>query len=221
MPARMVVVGLLTVCYIVASHWLMTSAPPSPWNAVGLLTPMLAAIAFGAVHARQFGRALLATAAIAALCAQAATGVLIPAPWLYLGQHVVINLMLGLWFGSTLRAGGQALITVMAARVHQRMPPALAAYTRNLTRVWTVYFFVIAAASTLLFFTLPFDRWAEFSNLVCPATIVMLFVGERLLRYRLHPEFERATIADQIRAYLQADAALPAAGRVDAGEPLA
>lgn len=208
MPARMILVGLLTVVYIVASHWLMTSAPPSPWNAVALLTPMLAAIAFGAVHARQPGRAFLAAAGIVALCIQAAVGVLIPAPSLYLGQHVAINLMLGLWFGSTLRPGSDALITVMAARVHERVPPSLAAYTRNLTRVWTVYFFVIAASSTLLFYTLPFDRWAEFSNLICPATIALLFVGERLLRYRLHPDFERSTIADQIRAYRQGGAAI-------------
>ncbi len=214
MPARMVLVGLLTVAYIVASHWLMTSAPPSPWNAVALLTPMLAAIAFGAVHARQFGRAMLATAGVIALCTQAAVGVLIPAPWLYLGQHVAINLMLGCWFGSTLRPGSEALITVMAARVHQRVPPSLVVYTRNLTRVWTIYFFVIAAASTLLFFTLPFDRWAEFSNLVCPLTIAGLFVGERLLRYRLHPEFERATIADQIRAYRQGGVAVRPGPRI-------
>ena len=28
-----------------------------------------------------------------------------------------------------------------------------------------------------------------------------MFVGEYLLRYRLHPEFERATLADTVRAY--------------------
>ena len=31
-----------------------------------------------------------------------------------------------------------------------------------------------------------------------------MFVGEHLLRYRLHPEFERATMLDAIRAYMQA-----------------
>lgn len=210
MPARMVLVGLLTLGYLVGSHWLMTSAPPSPWNAVALLAPMLAAIALGAAKARQPGRSLLAVAAIGALCAQAAVGVMIPAPWLYLGQHVVINLLLAFGFGSSLRPGSEALITVMAARVHQRMPPALIAYTRRLTGVWTAYFLTVAALSVLIFFTTPFDRWAEFSNLFCPATIVLMFVGERLLRYRLHPEFERTTIADQIRAYRQGGADLPA-----------
>jgi len=36
---------------------------------------------------------------------------------------------------------------------------------------------------------------------VTPLAIVALFIGEYLLRYRLHPEFERATLAQAVRAY--------------------
>jgi len=34
-----------------------------------------------------------------------------------------------------------------------------------------------------------------------------MFVGEFLLRYRLHPEFERATLADALNAYARRAAA--------------
>jgi hypothetical protein len=34
--------------------------------------------------------------------------------------------------------------------------------------------------------------------------IAALFVGEHLLRYRLHPEFERVSLLDTVRAYRNA-----------------
>ena len=40
-----------------------------------------------------------------------------------------------------------------------------------------------------------------FANLLTPLAMVLMFVGEYLLRYRLHPEFERATLAQAMRAY--------------------
>ena len=47
----------------------------------------------------------------------------------------------------------------------------------------------------------PFAAWALFANLLTPLAVVLMFVGEFLLRYRLHPEFERATLADAMTAY--------------------
>lgn len=204
MPLRLVAAALASVLYLLGCHWLMTSAPPSPWNVVALLTPMLAALASAAWQAGQRWRFGVAVAAIGVLCALATFGVQVPANGLYLAQHVGINLGLGLWFAGTLRQpGDRALITLLAARVHGVLAPAMVDYTRRLTRLWVAFFFATAAASLLLFASVAFDHWAEFSNLVCPAAIAMLFVGERLLRYRLHPEFERASLADQIRAYTQ------------------
>ena len=217
MPVRLIGLGLLTVGYLVLTQWLMTSAPPSPWTAVGLLSPMLGAAALATWRARQHGRAALAVAAIVALCAQAASGVEMPATRLYLAQHVVVNIALGCWFAGTLRGEGDALITSLAARVHDRLPPALVAYTRDLTRSWAAFFFLTAAASVVVYMAMPFDRWAGFSNLVCPMLIAAMFVGERLLRYRLHPEFERVSLADQVRAWRQHGAARDAERRKAAG----
>ena len=201
MPLRLIASGLLTVGYLVFTQWLMTSAPPSPWNAVGLLTPMLGTAALASWQAGQRWLAGVAGLAILALCVQAAAGHEMPAPRLYLAQHVAVNVALGGWFASTLREGGTALITSLAARLHRQLPPALVDYTRALTRAWTAFFFLTAAASVAVYLLLPFDLWAGFSNLVCPALIGAMFAGERLLRYRLHPDFERVSLADQVRAW--------------------
>ncbi len=207
MPARIVAIALLSVGYLALSQWLMTSAPGSPWSAAALLAPMLAAAAAGAWAAGQRVRSVLALAGIAALCLQALLGVLIPAPLLYLGQHVGINLGLGWWFASGLREGHEALVTRMAALVHRHMPPAMVAYTRNVTRAWVVYFVAISAVSLLVFALAPFETWAWFANFATPIALAAMFGGERLLRYRLHPDFERSSVADAIRAYRQAFAA--------------
>lgn len=209
MPARIVAIALLSAGYLALSQWLMTSAPDSPWNAAALLAPMLAAAAAAAWAAGQRVRSVLALAGIAALCLQALLGVLIPAPLLYLGQHVGINLGLAWWFGSGLREGHEALVTRMAALVHRHMPPAMVAYTRNVTRAWVVYFIAMSAVSLLVFTLNPFDTWAWFANFATPLALAAMFGGERLLRYRLHPDFERSSIADAIRAYREAFATSP------------
>jgi len=209
MPARIVAIALLSVGYLALSQWLMMSAPDSPWNAAALLAPMLAAAAAGAWAAGQRVRSVLALAGIAALCLQAVLGVLVPAPLLYLGQHVGINLGLAWWFASGLRGGHEALITRMASLVHRHMPPAMVAYTRNVTRAWVVYFIAMSTVSLLVFALARFETWAWFANFATPLALAAMFGGERLLRYRLHPDFERSSVTDAIRAYRQAFAAAP------------
>ena len=65
----------------------------------------------------------------------------------------------------------------------------------------------MAAMSLGLFAFAPFAAWALFANLLTPVAMVLMFVGEFLLRYRLHPEFERATLADALNAYARRAAA--------------
>ena len=201
MGARIVLIALATVAYIFGCHWLMTQAHASPWNAVGVLTPMLAAIAIGAWRGGQHGLGAIAALAIAGLCAQALFGVQVPPQLLYLGQHAGIHLFLAFAFGSTLRAGHTPLITTLARRVHRNFTPDMVAYTRKCTIAWVVYFVAMVGVSLTLYVFAPFDTWALFANLLTPVTLVAMFVGEYLLRYWLHPEFERASFADAIRSY--------------------
>jgi uncharacterized membrane protein len=126
---------------------------------------------------------------------------------LYLAQHVAIHVALALVFAVTLRPGQEPLVSALARRVHDGLSPGMAGYTRKVTIVWSAYFVLMAATSLLLFAFAPFDVWAVFANLATPLAMVLLFVGEYLLRYRLHPEFERATLADAMNAYARRSAA--------------
>jgi uncharacterized membrane protein len=202
--ARVAAVAVVGVAYVLGSHWLMTTAHDSPWNVVGVLSPMLAVIGVGAWRGGQRGLALGAAALIAALCGQALLGVHISAQALYVAQHMGINGFLAVLFGATLRAGHKPFITGLAERVHTVFTPEMAAYTRKATLAWTLYFVGMAAVSLLLYLLAPFDVWALFANLLTPLAVALMFGAEYLLRYWLHPEFERASVADAVRAYMQA-----------------
>ena len=201
MRVRVFAVAAAAVAYVLVSHWLMTGAPASRWNAVIVVGPMLGAAAVVAWQRRQRLLAGVAALGAAALVVQAWRGHELPAGSLYVAQHVAIHLLLAVVFGVTLQAGREPLVTALARRVHGSLTPAMAAYSRKVTLLWTGYFVAMAALSGALYAAAPFDVWATFANLVTPLAIVLMFVGEYLLRYRLHPEFERATLAQAVRAY--------------------
>jgi uncharacterized membrane protein len=54
--------------------------------------------------------------------------------------------------------------------------------------------------------TMSFAAWSVLANLLTPLMVGVLFVGEYLLRYRLHPEFERTRLIDTVRAFYSAPA---------------
>lgn len=206
---RSLAVGLAGVAYVAASQWLMTRTPPPPWSAMALLLPVLAMAAIGAWRAGRRAVALLAIGASLTLVVQAATGGGFSVEQLWLLQHVGAHLGLAVWFAMTLAPGSMALITRLAQRVHGGLTPALARYTRRVTLAWAVYFAAMAAISVVLYALAPFAWWASFANLLTPLTAVLMFVGEFALRYRLHPEFERATMAQALGAYAEHRRAAP------------
>jgi uncharacterized membrane protein len=208
MRARTVLAGLLGAAYVAACHWLMTSAPDSRWNALIVIGPMLGLVAAFAARRGQRLVAGLAALILAGLFLQAwRDGGLAPAT-LYLAQHVAIHAALAVLFALTLRPGQEPLVTALARRVHGGvLTPAMAAYSRKVTVAWSLYFVLMAAVSIGLFLGAPFTAWAVFANLLTPLALVLMFVGEFVLRYRLHPEFERATLADAMNAYARRRAA--------------
>jgi uncharacterized membrane protein len=201
--ARVFLAGLAGLAYIAASHWLMTSAAASAWNAVALLAPMLVLVAVFSWRARQRLAGALALAVLAGLAIHAASGHVVSERALFLGQHVVIHLFLAALFGLSLRVGSQALISRVAQRVHGTLSPAMASYTRNVTLAWTVYFIVMVGLSLALYAWASFEAWATFANWLTPIALGLMFGGEHLLRYRLHPEFERVSMMRAIQAYSQ------------------
>ena len=200
---RIAILVLASAGYVALCHWLMTRAPASPWNAVGVLAPMVAAIAIGAWRAGQRTLGVAAGLVLAGLGSQALLGWQVSPQGLYLAQHAGINVFLAIAFGSTLRPGRTSLITTLAARVHRRFTPEMAVYTRKVTLAWTLYFIGMAFVSLALYTFAGFATWALFANLITPLAVALMFGAEYALRYRLHPEFERASVADAIRSYLR------------------
>jgi uncharacterized membrane protein len=187
----------------------MVSAPASPWSAVALLVPMLAVVCAWMWHSRQRLLSACAAAAIAFLVARAVAGSTVATEKLYLAQHVVVHLCLALWFGATLRAGHTPFISGLAARVHRHLTPPMQAYTRQVTVAWTIYFVGMAIVSLVLYAGAPFETWATFANLLTPLALALMFGGEYLLRYWLHPDFERVTLLAAVQAYRQSALAPP------------
>lgn len=123
--------------------------------------------------------------------------------WVYFIQHAGMHVMLGIVFGRTLFGShAQALCSRVAALIYaDGRDPALMRYTWNVTLAWTVYFFVCAGASVLLFFFGPLTAWSALANLVTPVLIGLIFVVEFLVRIRVLPPEQRASLSRTIQAY--------------------
>jgi uncharacterized membrane protein len=203
--ARTVAVGLAAVAYVLASQWLMTRAPASPWSALVIVGPMLGVLAVYGWQHRQRTLGGAAALGLAALLWLGWSGAgLSPAP-LYAMQHVAIHAALAVAFALTLRAGHEPLITALARRVHGRLTPDMESYSRKVTVAWAIYFVAMALLSIALFVFAPFEVWATFANFGTPVSMALLFFGEHVLRYRLHPEFERASLVAAMRAFSRRD----------------
>ena len=197
---RLVLLLLAGVAYAGLSHWMMLFHAAEPWAVVVLLGPLW--LSGLGLAAGRFGRAgaigvLLAAVVFSVLVWRGETG---NPDHLYVLQHVGINALLCGWFASTLRPDRLSLIGQFAQRIHP-LTAAHRAYTAAVTRVWAVYFAAVAALSLAVYFALPFSAWSLFSNVLSPIGVGVLFVGEYLLRYRLHPEFERTRLVDAVRAF--------------------
>ena len=189
------------VAYAVACYVLMTRARDSAWSLAIVLGPL---VLLGAASAWGKGQRALAVAALAAaavLALFAASGRGLSARWLYLAQHAGVHLALGAWFGSTLRPGADPLVTALARRVHERLTDAMVRYTRQVTVAWTLYFAAMVAASLALFLSGDFAHWSLLADILTPILTAAFFVGEYLVRYRLHPEFERVSFQQAIVAW--------------------
>ena len=120
---------------------------------------------------------------------------------LYVLQHAGLHAALGIGFGVTLTQP-VSMIGRLAARVHRGgLTPDMVRYTRKVTVAWVVYFFGMATASVAVYALAPWSAWSLLANLLTPAAMVLLFVGEYLLRYRLHPEFERSSMIQALQAW--------------------
>lgn len=212
MNARLGAGVAAVLVYAVLSHQLMLHAAEEPWAVAAIFGPLL--LPCLALAWRRGNRLVLAltASALVALVFIVAAGGLGDVKRLYLAQHAGWHVALGLGFAASLRGPGLSLVGQVAWRVHGGwLSPEMQAYTVNVTRLWAGYFFAMAAVSVGVFVMAPWSVWSLLANLLTPVLIALLFVGEYIVRYWLHPDFERVTLADAVRAFRQPpEAAAPA-----------
>ena len=195
-------VAALAVAWAVGAHVASASGEPSHWGAALAIAPL--ALALGLALWRLPHRWLAALAAGAALALLAWTWPALTSEvaLLYFVQHVGVNLLLAAFFGRTLSGPGESLITKLARQVHGGvLSERQVAYTRWVTKAWTVFFLSLVAVSTALFLLAPVAVWSVFANLLGAPLIGAMFVGEYLWRLRCLPAHERSTFADAVRAW--------------------
>lgn len=105
-------------------------------------------------------------------------------PPLYYLPPIIINLMLALLFGRTLRRGATPLITQYSILLRKRLEPDVVVYTRRVTQLWTGLFLLLAGESLLLALFAPLEIWSLFANLLNYMFTAVFFVGEYLFRLR-------------------------------------
>ena len=203
--------GLLAVgAYALLSHLLMVHAADKPWAVLAIFAPLLAGV-LGVALRRRDGLTIAATLAVLAVLGWVVfLGGAGDANRLYVAQHAGIHLALCGMFAATLRPGGLPLISRLAQQLHGFLTPAMAHYTRRLTGVWALYFLAMALLSVWIYAACAWSTWSLFANIATPLSAGLFFVGEYFLRYVLHPEFERVSIADAVRAYQRDGRADPA-----------
>lgn len=138
-------------------------------------------------------------------------------PWFYFLQHVAMFLALAAWFGASLRAGRQPLVTRFALHGEGALSPAGYAYTRAVTAAWAAFCAAMALGSTLFYFLAPLAFWSVFANLLSLPLVGAMFVGEFLVRLRVCPELGRGGllrgVARSVRAYWDSGVRGPAGPR--------
>ena len=213
--AARALVTLACIGYPLASYWASRQPDLRPlagalaWAPVTLLGTWL----IGRRVLPRWGAAL-AVVALAVLWHQRSV-VAAHFEWAYLAEHAGSLTLLGVMFGSTLRAGEVPLITRIAAMVHDAMPAPVLRYTRGVTWAWTLFFAAMASTSLMLFAAAPLRLWALFASALTPLLVVAMFVGEYLVRRRVLRGERHAHLLDSIRAYLRYTAGKPPAALPD------
>jgi uncharacterized membrane protein len=173
--------ALLALAVVALSSW--AALARAGWAAVAAM-----ALLAGAIAGRQWGRRGWLVALIAAL----PVGLLLhwrpglAEPALHTAPALGLALLCG-YFGRTLVAGREPLITRYCRLDLGTVPDELRGYTRRLTAVWTVLFGALALECLLLQQFASPETWSLFVNVVNYGVMAALFIGEHIVRSLLFP----------------------------------
>jgi uncharacterized membrane protein len=204
--ARVLSTFVLIIAYAALVHHVNASGQISALGATLAVLPLLA---IGLALARNpksrlAGFAMLAM--IGLLAWQQWPQIERHASLIYWLQDVGLMLFLLLTFGHTLRAGHKPLCVQFAEMIHGPVSAAHAHYARQVTVAWTLFFGVMATASSLLYFLAPLATWSVFVNFLTLPLVALMFIAEFLLRRRVLRDLPDGSPFDALRAYLDKSA---------------
>nr|UXE44226.1 hypothetical protein Hi04_10k_c1511_00015 [uncultured bacterium] len=125
-------------------------------------------------------------------------------PLINLVQDSSVYGLLGFTFARSLMPGRVALCTRLADREHGPLSAHEVRYTRQVTAAWALFFFVITAASILLFAAAPLRIWSLFINFCVLPLVGAMFIAEYQVRRRVLPGVKRTGLLATLRVYLAA-----------------
>ncbi|MDP3167684.1 MAG: hypothetical protein Q8N06_19805 [Hydrogenophaga sp.] len=193
---------LLMVAWVVAAHAGSAGWGNADFNAVVAVLPIAVALLMALWRWPQWAVRAAGVLAMLALVAWLWPQLRHNVPLLYYLQHLGIHVALGVLFGKSLLGPGEALITRMARRIFtHELSDRKVRYTRGVTLAWTVFFFVNALVSTVLFIWAPAAIWSVHANLLTGPLVGLMFLVEHIWRMCVLPPHERPGIADIVRAY--------------------
>jgi uncharacterized membrane protein len=190
-----------SVTFAIAAHFAIVEGLAAQAGALLSLVPLafLAAwLARRSAHPRSFA-ALLLLGAIAAWVAFPLLKAHFPS--LFFVEHAGGQLILAFVFGSTLLGGREPLVARFARLIHGELPPGVAAYCRNVTIAWTVFFCVLFTLSCWLYLAGFLAAWSLLANILSPVLLCLMFAVEYVVRYRVFPDWERVSVLGGIQAF--------------------
>lgn len=198
--AYLVLVGLFVVGYALLAHYTNVAGTETLGTIVALAPILVAAVSL--VWQLRRHKVVPILFVLACLALAIAWGRIEKHySLIYWLEHAGTELFLCFIFGRTLLEGREPMVTFFARMIHGPLSPELQTYTRAVTKAWVAFFAVMAALSTLLFMLVSVEVWSMFANFFTAPLIALMFLGEYLVRRRLHPKMEHAPILEGVKAY--------------------
>ena len=200
---RIVLVVLAVIAYAVLAHYSNAVPGHEDLGALLAIAPVWIAALVLAWRSQHRAVGLLACALVAAFALIEWKSLRSHFTWLYLIQQAGAYGLLGVSFGRTLAEGHVPLCTRFATLAHGSLSADAVRYTRSVTRAWTIFFCVMSAAVLVVYFVAPLRVWSVFTNFCTAPLVALMFVGEYLVRLRVLPDMQHASILGTVRASMR------------------
>ncbi len=198
--ARAIPIAFAVIAYAVLAHFSNAVPGNESLGAILAIGPLWIAAVILAWRSSQRRLGLVACG-LAALLVYARWGDLRNHfTWLYLIQQAGAYGLLGISFGRSLGGQRVPLCTRFAALVHGPLSVDATRYTRSVTVAWTVFFAAMSSALLIVYVAVPLAVWSVFANFCAAPLVALMFIGEYLVRHRVLPDMQHASIFDTVRA---------------------